>query len=153
MVEGGMTRDERIKRDCKLWLEDVGSGFSQAEINSSISRLKAPKGYPDDPERKLNMGFNVPLNVFLSQELQRMDKITGIIKKTFTDILEAIDGQILMTPAIVDAMDCLFNNKVPSSWLHDPSGAQISWMKNKMSAWFESFHHQEPHAQPVDQGG
>jgi dynein heavy chain len=36
-----------------------------------------------------------------------------LVKKTFTDIIEAVDGTIIMTPNIVDAIDALFDGKVP----------------------------------------
>jgi dynein heavy chain len=137
---GGLSKDEKVKLECKKRLSEIVNSYPPGVIQESVSKLKGPKGYKmEDAEGRPQNGFTVPLNVFLSQELQRMDRITNIIKKTFGDIVEAVDGQILMTPVIVDSIDFLFNNKVPSTWLYDPSGAQISWMKHKFSIWFESF--------------
>ena len=139
-VSGGMTKDELMKEQSRKRLQQITYSYPAGLIQESISKLKGPKGYKmEDSEGKTQSGFTVPLNVFLSQELQRMDRIINIIKKTFLDIVEAVDGSILMTPAIVESIDNIYNNKVPSTWLHDPSGAQISWMKYKFSVWFDSF--------------
>ena len=136
----GQSKDDIIQALAKKRLASITNTYPASLIQEMVSKLKGPKGYPtEDADRKPISGFTIPLNVFLSQELQRMDRITGIIKKTFTDIIESIDGQILMTPVIVDSIDALYNNKVPTNWLYDPSGAQISWMKFKFSVWFDSF--------------
>lgn len=139
LVAGGMSKDDIIQQNCKKRLNAITNSYPAHIIMEHVTKLKGPKGYPSDPSNGGGIGYNVPLNVFLSQELQRMDRIIIIIKKTFSDIIEAVDGQILMTPAIVDSIDSLYNNKVPLAWLYDPSGAQISWMKLKFSVWFDSF--------------
>ena len=36
--------------------------------------------------------MRVPLNIFLYQEIQRMDYVLYLVKKTLSDIIEAIDG-------------------------------------------------------------
>ena len=138
---GGQTKDEKIQILSKKALASITTSYPPNVIFEHVNKLKGPsKNYPtEDADRKPITGFNIPLNVFLSQELQRMDRITGIIKRTFSDIVESVDGQILMTPQIVDSIDALDLNKVPTNWLYDPSGAQISWMKFKYSVWIQSF--------------
>ena len=32
-----------------------------------------------------------------------------------------------MTPNIVEAIDAIYDGKVPKMWIQDPSGAEISW--------------------------
>lgn len=56
-----------------------------------------------------------------------MQNILNIVKKTFQDIVEAVEGQIIMTPTIVDSIDSLFDLKVPRIWLYDSAAAEISW--------------------------
>jgi len=50
----------------------------------------------------------------------------------------AIDGTIIMTPDILDCINCIFDAKVPDSWLYDPSGAEISWLLPSLGSWYYS---------------
>jgi len=67
-----------------------------------------------------------------------MSKIISITKKTFMDVIDAIDGQIIMTPEILESIDSIYDAKVPSVWLYDPSGAEISWLLPTLGNWFGS---------------
>lgn len=82
--------------------------------------------------------MTVPLNIFLYQEIQRMQRVIGIVRKTLADTIDAIDGQIIMTPEILDAINAMFDAKVPNSWIYDPSGAEISWILPTLGAWYVS---------------
>ena len=42
-----------------------------------------------------------------------MQLIIGIVRKTLEDIVFAIDGTIIMTPDILDAINSIFDAKVP----------------------------------------
>ena len=42
-----------------------------------------------------------------------MQLIIGIVRKTLEDIVFAIDGTIIMTPDILDAINAIFDAKVP----------------------------------------
>lgn len=67
-----------------------------------------------------------------------MQRVISIVRKTFRDTIDAIDGQIIMTPEILDAINSIFDAKVPNSWIYDPSGAEISWILPTLGAWFTS---------------
>jgi len=67
-----------------------------------------------------------------------MQRVIGIVRKTCQDVIDAIDGQIIMTPNILEAIDSVFDAKVPLSWLYDPSGAEISWLLPTLGNWFNS---------------
>jgi len=43
-----------------------------------------------------------------------------------------------MTPDISDAINNIFDAKVPGTWLTDPSGAEISWLLPKLGNWIAS---------------
>lgn len=81
-------------------------------------------------------GMAVPLNVFLYQEIARMQKVISIVRKTLIDICEAIDGQIIMTPDILEAINAVFDAKVPTQWVYDPTGAEIAWIIPTLAKWF-----------------
>lgn len=78
----------------------------------------------------------VPLNVFLYQEISRMQKVISIVRKTLVDICDAIDGQIIMTPDILEAINGVFDAKVPNQWVYDPTGAEIAWIIPTLAKWF-----------------
>lgn len=80
----------------------------------------------------------MPLNVFLFQELSRFQGVLTTVRTTLTNIIEAIDGNIIMTPEIMDAIDAVADSRVPNSWIYDPSGAEISWILPSLGAWCTS---------------
>lgn len=43
-----------------------------------------------------------------------------------------------MTPNIVEAIDAIFDGKVPKSWIYDSSNTEISWLKPSFPLWFDS---------------
>jgi dynein heavy chain len=55
----------------------------------------------------------IPLNIFLGQELQRFSMILTIVKTTMAAMCDAIDGTISMTPDIVDSINAVFDFRVP----------------------------------------
>jgi dynein heavy chain len=93
-----------------------------------MKKLPGPKGL-------LERGMNIPLNVFLMQEIKRMQKILTIVRTTCQQIVEAIDGQIIMTPSIVNAIDSIADAKVPNTWIYDATGAEISWLLPNLGGW------------------
>jgi dynein heavy chain len=52
-----------------------------------------------------------------------MQKVISIVRKTLKDIQNAILGQIIMTPDILDAINSIFDAKVPNQWVYDATGA------------------------------
>jgi len=96
-----------------------------------LKKLTGPKNYNEK-------GRNVPLNIFLFQELQRMQVIISLVRKTLSDTIDAIDGQIIMTPNILDAINAIADARVPSTWLYDATGAEISWILPGLGSWFRS---------------
>jgi dynein heavy chain, axonemal len=40
-----------------------------------------------------------------------------------------------MTAEIMDAINSMFDAKVPNNWVYDPSGAEISWILPTLGAW------------------
>jgi len=102
------------------------------EIQERLRNLKGPRGLGSPGAYNM-----VPLNIFLGQELQRMQAILTIVRTTLLNIVEAINGNIIMTPLIVDAINAVAELRVPQNWLTDPSGAEISWLTPSLSAWLK----------------
>lgn len=67
-----------------------------------------------------------------------MQLIISKVRKTCNDIILAVDGQIIMTPDILDAIGAIFDAKAPNSWSYDPTGAEIAWILPQLGAWIAS---------------
>lgn len=126
----GKTREEQVKEKSQDLLTKLPVDYVDTEVKEQIRKLGAGnKGLGAT-------GMAVPLNVFLYQEIARMQKVISIVRKTLVDICDAIDGQIIMTPEILDAINAVFDAKVPNQWVYDPTGAEIAWIIPTLAKWF-----------------
>lgn len=50
---------------------------------------------------------------------------------------DAIDGTIIMTPDLVDAIDAVYDFRVPKPWTYDPTGAEIAWLTPTLGSWIK----------------
>ena len=57
------------------------------------------------------------MNIFLRQEIDRMQKVISIVRNMLGDLKLAIDGTIIMSENLRDALDCMYDAKIPSTWL------------------------------------
>lgn len=62
------------------------------------------------------MGALMPMNIFLRQELDRMQRVITIVRNTLTDLRLAIDGTIIMSENLRDALDNIYDARVPTLW-------------------------------------
>jgi len=62
------------------------------------------------------MGQFTPINIFLRQEIDRMQKVITAVRVTLSDLLLAIDGTIIMSENLRDALDNIYDARVPSLW-------------------------------------
>ena len=131
---GGKTREEEVLDRAKDYLSKLPPDYIDVEVRDLIRRLPGPRNLPADQ----NKGFAVPLNIFLYQEIQRMQRVISLVRKTLVDTIDAIDGIVIMTPFLLDAINAIYDGKVPYDWLYDPSGAEISWLLLKLSTWMDS---------------
>jgi len=82
-------------------------------------------------------GFTIPLNVFLYQEIVRLSNIINMVRSTLENLILAIDGVVIMTPALMIALNAIFDAKPPKYWYIDASGAQIAWTTPNLGGWFQ----------------
>ncbi|CAH8616797.1 unnamed protein product [Heterobilharzia americana] len=81
-------------------------------------------------ERLVKMDNLKPLHIFLKQEVDRMQRVITNVRTTLTDLKLAIDGTIIMSENLRDALDNIFDARIPSSW------RKMSWESATLGFWF-----------------
>jgi dynein heavy chain, axonemal len=128
---GGKTPEAEVRDNLeKNMLPDLPDNWNDVEILDRIKAMKGPKGLSDT-------GLRVPLNVFLFQEIVRFQSILTLVRKTMRNVIAAVDGTIIMTPDIVNAINSIYDLRVPREWCYDPTGAEISWLTPTLGGWLE----------------
>jgi len=79
---------------------------------------KLPEDYlPHEVRAALvKMDILQPLNIFLKQEVDRMQRVISVVRSTLKDLKLAIDGTIIMNENLTDALDNMFDARVPAFW-------------------------------------
>lgn len=106
--------------------------FVWLEIADRLKVLKGPKGLGEPGKNE-----TIPLNIFLGQEIQRFTNILNIVSSTLTNMVDAIEGTIIMTAEIVDSINAVYDFRVPKTWVFDPTGVEISWLTPSLMGWIK----------------
>jgi dynein heavy chain len=125
----GKTPDEIVKDQCLDLLSKMPADFVEEIFRAQITKLKGPPNTTDK-------GFGAPLNIFLFQELQRLQIIISIVRVNLKSIAMAIDGTVVMTVELLEDLNSIFDARVPRGWTNDASGAEISWLMPNLGGWF-----------------
>jgi dynein heavy chain, axonemal len=93
---------------------------------------KVPKSYDqfEVMERLRIMGHLNSMNIFLRQEIDRIQKIIKLVRTTLNDLLLAIEGTIIMNEQLRDALDNIYDARVPNIW------KRLSWASSTLGFWF-----------------
>ncbi|XP_067341566.1 dynein axonemal heavy chain 5 isoform X2 [Channa argus] len=110
----GETREASVQRLASEMLEKLPPDYVPHEVKSQLQK----------------MGPLQPMNIFLRQEVDRMQRVIGIVRTTLTDLKLAIDGTIIMSEDLRDALDCMFDARIPRLWL------RLSWASATLGFWF-----------------
>ncbi|XP_029343675.1 dynein heavy chain 5, axonemal-like [Acyrthosiphon pisum] len=109
-----VTREEKVYVTSSDLLEKLPLAFNMFTIK----------------ERLTLMGPTQPMNIFLGQEIDRIQKVIEIVKSTLEDLLLAIDGIIIMNEVLSDTLDYLYDGRIPAHWL------RASWTSSAIGFWF-----------------
>ncbi|KAF5281562.1 hypothetical protein FQA39_LY05097 [Lamprigera yunnana] len=110
----GESREASVARQTEEMLSKVPPDYSDYEVKE---RLKL-------------IGIFNPLNIFLRQEIDRMQKVISLVRITLQDLLLAIEGTIIMNEALRDALDKIYDAMVPFVW------RRSSWVSSTIGFWF-----------------
>ena len=95
--------------DC--WLNVI---FSSASLIIIIIHLSIK--LPQVKARLQKMGALTSMNIFLRQEIDRMQRVITAVRNTLVDLKLAIDGTIIMSENLKDALDNIYDARVPALW-------------------------------------
>ena len=62
------------------------------------------------------MGSIQPMNIFLRQEIDRMQRVITLVRTMLQDLKLAIDGTIIMSDNLRDALDQMYDARIPKAW-------------------------------------
>ncbi|XP_016398775.1 dynein heavy chain 5, axonemal-like [Sinocyclocheilus rhinocerous] len=110
----GETRESSVQKMANEMLEKLPADYVPHEVRSNLQK----------------MGAFQPMTIFLRQELDRMQRVIGRVRVTLTDLKLAIDGTIIMSEDLRDALDSMYDARVPKSW------QKISWEAASLGFWF-----------------
>uniref|UniRef100_A0A8B9E3A9 Dynein axonemal heavy chain 8 n=1 Tax=Anser cygnoides TaxID=8845 RepID=A0A8B9E3A9_ANSCY len=81
-------------------------------------------------DRLIKMGHLNSMNIFLRQEIDRMQKVITILRNSLNDLKLAIEGTIIMSENLRDALDNMYNARIPQVW------KRVSWDSSTLGFWF-----------------
>nr|AAK60623.1 axonemal dynein heavy chain 8 long form [Mus musculus] len=93
---------------------------------------KLPPNYvPHEVKARLmKMGHLNSMNIFLRQEIDRMQKVISILRSSLSDLKLAIEGTIIMSENLRDALDNMYDARIPQLW------KRVSWDSSTLGFWF-----------------
>ena len=117
------TANHMLETIVSIQPKDTGGGTGETR-ESVVYRIaddmleKLPEDYVPHlvKERLRKMGHLQPLNIFLRQEIDRMQRVITTVRNTLTDLKLAIDGTIIMSENLRDALDNMFDARIPNTW-------------------------------------
>jgi len=113
-----------------------GTGETREDVVYAMAEdmlSKLPKDFINyEVKERIKMigGTGKPMNIFLNQEIDLMQKVITLVRQTLKDLKLAIEGTIIMNENLRDALDSMYDARIPSQWL------KISWLSSTLGFWF-----------------
>lgn len=114
---GGVTREDIVKEKIKDMMNNVPDNFNMEYVRQKVADRKQQ-----------------PLDICCKQEIERMQKVIITLRTTLVDLKLAIEGTIVMNDQLYDAMNSLYDARIPPHWL------KISWPSDTLKEWFDQVH-------------
>ena len=81
-------------------------------------------------------GLSIPLNMFLFQEIQRLQEVIELVRVMLSSMRLAIKGEVTMTDDLAAGIEAMGDSRAPRPWTHTPSGTEFSWLIPMISSWY-----------------
>ena len=89
----GETREAVVYKLADDMLRKLPKDYAPHEVKEAMTRLGGP----------------LPMNIFLRQEIARMQKILSLVRETLTDLKLAIEGTIIMSENLKSSLDSMYD--------------------------------------------
>lgn len=96
----GETREAVVYRIAQDMLDKLPPDYIPHEVKARLVKM--------DPFTSMN--------IFLRQEIDRMQKVISTVRRTLVDLKLAIDGTIIMNENLRNALDFIYDAKIPQLW-------------------------------------
>ncbi|CAH4038578.1 unnamed protein product [Pieris brassicae] len=112
--QGGETRESIVYRLAEDMLEKLPKQYVTFEVREALQK----------------MGAFLPMNIFLRQEIDRIQKVIKTVYTTLCDLKLAIDGTIVMSQGLRESLDAMYDARIPTQWL------KVSWESATLGFWY-----------------
>lgn len=96
----GEIREFIVYRICDDMLEKLFNDYDFFEVKVRLEK----------------MGCLQLMNIFLKQEIDRMQRVIFLVRSTFSDLKLVIDGIIIMSELLRDVLDCMYDVRILKLW-------------------------------------
>jgi len=135
---GGQSRDEVVYDKAGELIEKMPPDFVEDVYMQQIKSMG---------------GLDVPLNIFLFQEIQRIQAVILKVRSTMINLQLAIKGEVVLTEALVLVINDIFDARVPHAWVYTLGGTEFSWILPTLGLWFSSLYRRQTQYQSwLEQG-
>merc|ERR1719223_7711 len=119
----GPSREDVVAEKATELLGRMPEQYMEEEYKSRINKLG---------------GLSIPLNIFLYQEIQRLQAVLFKVTGMLGQLKLAINGEVVMTEELQACLNSMFEARVPSMWLNTVAGDEFSWLLLGLGLWFSS---------------
>jgi len=119
----GMSREDTVSEKATDIISRMPDQYVEEEYKVRINKLG---------------GLTVPLNIFLYQEIQRLQNVLSKVTFMLKQLKLAINGEVVMTEDLQKCLDAIYEAKVPTMWLVTVAGDEFSWILPTLGLWFSS---------------
>ena len=93
------------------------------------------EGASKDILKKNAKGLLHCYSIVLLQEVDKYNRLIAVINTSLQQIIEAVQGIIIMSPELDEMKDCFLKNKVPNNW------ERVSYISLKsLASWFKDLY-------------
>jgi len=120
---GGASREDIVYEKCEELLERLPEDYKEDDYKAKLNKLG---------------GLAIPLNIFLYQEIQRLQNVIAKIRFIMQQLQLAIKGEVVMSEELSNTLSSMFDAKVPETWVLTVAGDEFSWILPTLGLWFSS---------------